>query len=259
MTILRALAAAPLTLAMIAPSAAFAQEAEAAAETGISHTFDLTYVSDYVYRGISNSNEDFAIQPAYTLTYTSAWGVEYYAGLWGSTLDPEVSAPDKELDIWVGAAWSTSFADFGAYITHFAYPGTPDGSDLAYSELQLTAGKSAGPLYLSAEYDFSPDYYHGTGDAHYASIGFETNEDVLPAGLIFSAHVGKQYFDDNAAFGTPDYADGGFGLSKSLTSWLSASVAYTDTDMSTTECFGGLEICSDRVFFTLTASATPNL
>lgn len=255
MTRVRRLAVAPLAVALLAPTIAQAQDAAEESATGWSHTFELSVVSDYVFRGVSNSNEEVAYQPGYTAAYTTPGGAEVNFGIWGSTLDPDNTVLEQEVDYWTGVYWSTDHYDFGVAYTYYTYPGSPQDTDLAFSEVQFTAGRAVGSVYLSAEYDFSPDFY-STGESHYGRIGVGSGEGVLPAGLSLFGHVGYQSFDDNALYGTPDYFDGGVKLSATW-NWLTAGVEWTTTDIDNADCFGGLSVCEDRVFATLTAAFSP--
>ncbi len=69
--------AAVLALSSLSATA-FAQEAEEEDSSGLSGTFAVT--NDYVFRGISQTNEDPAFQAG--LTYTTSFGL--YVGTWAS-------------------------------------------------------------------------------------------------------------------------------------------------------------------------------
>lgn len=255
MSLLRRLVLLPLGAALLAP-VAHAQTAvgDDEVKAGFSQNVEVDFVSDYVFRGISNSNENYALQPSYTANWTQHNGNTLSLGVWASTLDPE-SQVEHEVDLWGTYAFSTSFADFSASYTWYSYPGSPEDSDLSFGEFQLTAGKDLGSVYLNGEYDFSPDYFGGTGDAHYVSLALNTNDGVMPGGLVLSGHVGHQWFDDNAAFGAPDYTDGGLRLERTW-NWLTAGLEASTTDIDDADCFGGADICGSRVFATL-GIATP--
>ncbi|CAN5295550.1 TorF family putative porin [soil metagenome] len=59
---------------------------------GITITGGGTVTSDYRFRGVSQSGEDFAIQGSFTVTHSSG----FYAGVWGSSI---AFAQGTELDI----------------------------------------------------------------------------------------------------------------------------------------------------------------
>jgi uncharacterized protein (TIGR02001 family) len=250
MSIARRLALLPLGLSLVAPMA-HAQDAVA----GFSQSLELDLVSDYVFRGVSNSDETAAVQPSYTANWTTHAGAVWSLGIWASTLDQD-AAIDHEVDWWGGVTWSNRLGDFSAAFTWYSYPGSPKDTGASFGEAQVTAGHALGPVYLTGEYDYSNDYYGLAGPSHYVNANLATGEDVLPGGLVLSGHVGHQWFDDNAAYGSPDYTDGGLRLERSF-SWLKAGLEWTTTDLDSAECFGGLAICGDRVFVTLAASVAP--
>ena len=139
-----------LTLACALP--AWAQDDAAADEVAAEeaaleeeespHDFSatLTGVSDYVFRGISQTQEDPAFQAS--VDYAHASG--FYAGIWGSSVDftaedtlPEdEDGADVEIDYYVGFASDIndtfSYDVSGVYYT---YPGANDGIDYDYPEL----------------------------------------------------------------------------------------------------------------------------
>ena len=82
-----------LVLALSSLSAtAFAQDAEEESSSGLSGTFAVT--NDYVFRGVSQTNEDPAFQAG--LTYTAPFGL--YVGTWVSNVDFGGGDPDWEVD-----------------------------------------------------------------------------------------------------------------------------------------------------------------
>lgn len=120
--------------------------------------------SDYVFRGISQTDEDPAAQGSIDVTY----GL-FYAGIWASNVDfndaPKATA---EIDLYAGIRptmgpgplWGPVTFDFG--VLYYAYPNAEDhGAELDYVELKagysmvspwikgLTSGTT---LYWSPEY-----------------------------------------------------------------------------------------------------------
>lgn len=105
-------------LLAVAP-AAFAQDV-AEEEAGSPFAWNAALTSEYVWRGVSQSNEDVAFQTG--LTYTSPIGV--YATVWGSNVDFGAGDPDFEVDGIVG--FNTDFGDkvnFDVSVIRYMYPG----------------------------------------------------------------------------------------------------------------------------------------
>jgi uncharacterized protein (TIGR02001 family) len=176
-------------------------------------TMTLTGVSDYDFRGISQSEEDPAVQAS--VDYA---GENFYASAWGSSIDfgQDVDA-DFELDLVAGFAGETEGGwrwDFGA--TWYLYPSSnedlgnlsdPDDDILESPDYwEYFIGGGYGPVDI--KYWYSPDLYESDETASYieanASFG-------MPWDLSLNLHAGYSsgdYFDlleSDAAANDPDY------------------------------------------------------
>lgn len=112
---------------------------DAPADSGRQFTWSITMgaTSDYIFRGISLSNEDPAFQPSINVGY----GI-FYAGAWGSNIySPDVAGP-WETDFYAGIkpVWGPVTFDFGAvYYTYF-------GQKVDSDYIELKAGASFSPI-----------------------------------------------------------------------------------------------------------------
>ncbi len=112
---------------------------EAPAEEGRKFTWSITLAgtSDYIFRGLSLSNEDPAFQPAINFGY----GI-FYVGAWGSNLySPDVAGP-WETDFYAGIkpVWGPVTFDFGTvYYTYF-------GQEVDFDYIEFKAGASFSPF-----------------------------------------------------------------------------------------------------------------
>ncbi|MBT8117047.1 MAG: TorF family putative porin [Gammaproteobacteria bacterium] len=205
--------------------------------------------SDYVFRGISNTDEDPTIQGS--LDYEHENG--FYAGVWASNVKfrenagvPAAATVEEasiEIDYYAGFASefeSGIYWDAGAL--YYSYPGAEDSLDYDYWEAMATLGyafeeAALGPE-IGVELYHSPEFFGKSGDASYAAGMLDLS---LPGdfGLGFSA--GKQWFHDDSSL---DYTDWKVAITKSLEGF-DFEVAYTDTDLSKADC-GGLDICEGR-------------
>ena len=155
---------AALATALLAGAATSAQ-----AEIEISGNVALT--SDYKFRGISQSNEDPAIQGGFDVGFENG----IYIGTWGSTVDFDVSSADGglngslELDYYVG--WGSDIGDSGFAIDvgylYYDYPGD-DGVEGDYQELYGSLSWND----LAVGVAYSDDYYAETGTFTYLQFGY---------------------------------------------------------------------------------------
>ena len=88
----RACLAIAAALSMAAPFTASAQEDESP------YSWNVTAVSDYLFRGVSQTDEKPTLQAGFT--YTSPVGL--YAGVWGSGVDFGPGDPSTEVDYQIG-------------------------------------------------------------------------------------------------------------------------------------------------------------
>jgi uncharacterized protein (TIGR02001 family) len=243
----KALSAAAVALITgLACSSAFAEEAAAEAPEASPVTANVSVVSDYRYRGVSQSNLKPAIQGGFDYAHESG----FYIGNWNSSIswngdqNPGVTSP-IEMDFYGGFKKEfigEGFAsDFG--VLQYAYP-----SRGAYS-YQTTAGTQVNPntteLYAAQNFTYGGltgfvkfSYAVSTLFGNPKSAGsyypdLTVNYDTGVWGLAVNAHVGYQYVaGQQVVAGTPtlNYTDWKLGLTKDFGGGLSLSAAYIGTD-----------------------------
>jgi uncharacterized protein (TIGR02001 family) len=238
-------AAAVALLTGLASSAAFAAD-EPAAEVEVSPiTANVSLVSDYRYRGISQSNLKPAIQGGFDYAHESG----LYIGNWNSSIswngdqNPGVTSP-IEMDFYGGFKKELIGEGFASDIgvLQYAYP-----SRGAYS-YQTTAGTQVNPntteLYAAQNFTFGPvtgfvkfSYAVSPLFGNPKSSGsyypdLTVNYDTGVWGLAVNAHVGYQYVaGQQVVAGTPtlNYTDFKLGLTKDFGGGLSLAAAYIGT------------------------------
>lgn len=203
-------------------------------------------VSDYQFRGISQSDENFAFQGGFDARHDSG----LHAGIWASGVDfNDQDQANIEIDLVTGFGGELDNGlsyDFGGI--YYAYPG-------ARNSLNYDFWEAYGSLSYEAEWGwsglvahYSPDYFGGSGDAQYVSASLGTD---LPYDFNVEAQAGYQAIDDNAAFGTDDYWNWSLTFGYSYDS-LDMFVAYQDTNLSEPSyCADG---CETRLIFGLSTS-----
>jgi len=199
---------------------------------------NVAFTNDYRFRGISQTDERFALQGGFDYAHESG----IYAGTWASNVD---FAGSSELDLYAGYGADISeqvSLDFN--VLYFYYPGqnrTAQGADFNYVELTPGISYSGDAVSGSLSVSYSPDFFAESEDGYYYNLGVDI---PLTNGIGLGLHAGHQTIDDNAAFGTPDYTDWSVSLSKSFGD-LDWSVSYVDTDLDGADCFGGPDdICA---------------
>ena len=235
----------PCSRVILAGSLAVCSSAAHAEDSVEMFGANVSLTTDYTFRGISQTDENPAIQGGFDFNHPTG----LLAGIWASNVDFN-DGDEASIEIDYYAGFSKSLANglgLELMAIYYSYPGAdPDSFDYDYGE--LTVGGSY--KWFNAKLWYSPDFFAESGDAIYV----EGNLDVpLPAEFGLGLHVGYQTIDDNGRFGTPDYTDWQVSISKELVG-LGLALSYVDTDLSDDECFGGTELCDARVVFSVSKS-----
>jgi len=202
--------------------------AASGAATAVEVTGNVALTTDYVWRGISQTDGSPAIQGG----FDADLGNGYYVGVWGSNVDikafnenaAEFESTDVSLELDIYAGWATEIAGVGVDlgVLHYAYP-TSD-SDTDFTEVYV--GLSYGPATLTQYFgvDAKSDDIGDKDYGNYTDLGLELGE---YAGVTLAAHVG--YYDLNS--GSGDYWDWKLAASTSYMG-VDVEVAYSDVDNS---------------------------
>jgi uncharacterized protein (TIGR02001 family) len=238
--------------ATTAPAATAAPAAEAAKpEPDFTFTGNVGLFSQYVFRGVTQTDEKPAIQGGFDLGHKSG----LYAGTWASNIswlsdgNPDVSAP-MEWDFYGGYKWSLPadfVADFG--VLYYWYPGTYPPGYTKPNTTELYAALNW--KMLQVKYSYSPNNTFGVtnSDGSYYVEGninwdiIEKVNDVIGK-VTLIGHVGYQDFkgsqhDVNTTHNNGDlsYTDWKVGASTELwgvtvgifgTGTNASSVLYTN-------------------------------
>ena len=203
-----ALLAAAASVAM--GGAAFAQD------DGPSLSFNVGAATDYVFRGVSQTDENAQIYGGADLVS----GI-FYGGVWASNVDFGDST-DAEIDGYVGVTPSAGpvALDFGAI--YYGYVNAPSGADYGYWEFKASGKVPVGPATLGAAAYYSPEFFGGTGEALYyeANGSFPIGEKVS-----VSAALGHQELD-----GPGDYNTWNVGVGYAINDKIGLDLRYHDTD-----------------------------
>lgn len=227
-----------IVLACLTVAASFGAHATVSGQVG--------FVSDYRFRGISQTDENFAVQGG--MEYAPGAGL--YVGTWASSVDfDDGDEASTELDVYLGYGRSLGeHWSWGVTAFHYAYPGAADSLDYDYSELmpRLSYSPEWGEAGLGVAY--SPDFFAASGDALYYDAALSL---ALPRDMSLGLHAGYQSIEKNGRFGTPDYMDWSLSIGIGLAG-LDWSLSYIDTDLDRDECFGGADLCGGTAVLSVT-------
>ncbi len=178
-----------------------------------SFSANLTLASDYIWRGISQTDNEPALQGGVDWSHDSG----LYAGIWASNIDSGFLGADVEVDSYIGYSTEVSGVGVDVGFLHYEYPGAPGESDL--DEVYVGLSYDA----FSVTYSEGVDVLSDTSDfGSYLDLGADFE---LPMDAALGLHMG--HYD--VKFGGEDYWDWKVSVSKEVAGFT-IEAAYTDTD-----------------------------
>ena len=193
---------------------------------------NVALTSDYVWRGISQSNEDLAIQGGFD--YANG---PFYVGTWASNVDFEDGTDTNiEIDLYGGLAgefegglgWDVGFI-------YYAYPDSSD-SDLDFVE-----------IYGGLSYEFTGGL--GVGGYVYFDPDNENMYIEGSAGYAFTDAFGVDATVGNYSFdGGDDYTNWSIGGTFAMPVGIDLDLRYWGTDID------DVDIADERVVLTISKS-----
>ncbi len=206
-----------------------------------------TMVTDYMFRSVSNTNQEPTVQPEFDLTYGMFW-----AYIWGSN-----TAFGENIEIDYGAGISPKWNDITFTVggLEYTYPGA---TDIDYFELKTGAAWAKGAWALGINNYWSPN-----------NFGLDTQSDALEGSIGYtfggklwnfftpsiSATLGNQWYEKTDV--VPNFLYWNAGLTLGFLDHWSADIRYYDTDYSKDECFinsGDRNNCDARAVGTIKAT-----
>jgi uncharacterized protein (TIGR02001 family) len=191
------------------------------AQDPFSISANVALTTDYVFRGVSQTLEDPALQGGFDLNHSSG----FYIGTWGSNVKYVESnnysdGANLELDAYLGFANElTNGLSYDLGYAHYMYPGADENLDYDFGEFYLKFGYNI----LSLEYYYSPEFFGKSGKAHYVNLGGAYE---FPQGFSLGASVGYSDFVGSQA----DYTDWKLFVGTSVAG-VDFELAYVDTDI----------------------------
>lgn len=199
---------AALGLAMASPVAA--QDSGSDPEVSVT----LTGATEYVWRGVTQSDGDPAVFAAVNVSYEG-----FYIG--AGTENVDFPGIDQEYDVWGGYVFSlapSTTLDVG--FVRYGYVDSP--VDIDTIDLKAAVNTSVGKTGLGVRALWTPDYFGTDDDAFYLE-GAVTQP--LTEKLSVRGTVGQQWISAGG-----DYLNWSLGASYAVAPGASLSVAYHDTD-----------------------------
>ena len=203
--------------ACVVAAAALLTAGAASAQSSPEVAWNVGLVSDYVFRGYSQTDEGPAIQGGVDVTIGG-----FYAGAWASNVDFGDDT-DAEVDLYGGYRTEIGGVAFDVGAVGYGYVNAPDGADYDYLELKGAASRAIGPATFGAAIYWSPDFFGLDEEATY----IEGNVAFAPADKwTVTGALGRQWLDVN-----DDYATWNLGVGYAVTEHVVIDLRYHDSDV----------------------------
>lgn len=203
---------------------------EAAPPVGPALSGNVAGVSDYLFRGLSQTSQDPALQAGLEYGSADSW----YVGAWGSNISwlSDLSSPGFEVsssvEIDVYAGWRIPLndqwkLDVGVYT--YYYPGDYYRGFTRPNTTEIYIGVSY--WIASLKYSHSLTNAFGFADSRNSDyLDLSANWEFTPS-WVLNGHVGHQRID---GFDDADYTDWKIGVTRNFASGFSVALGYYDTN-----------------------------
>lgn len=206
-------------------------------------TANVSLVTDYYFRGQSQTWHKPALQGGVDFNHSSGW----YAGLWGSSISGKfINGGSLEVDYYGGYNgkinddWGWTAGLYGYYYPGANYNATGVAASQSYNTLEWNAGLSY--KWVSVKYSRTLTDWFGTNDRTFALLNgggtkgssyleLNANYEFAPSWTV-GFHVGKTDVKNSwVGFNgstNPDFVDYKLGVTKSFKDGWNVGLAYVN-------------------------------
>lgn len=194
---------------------------------GFAISGSATIVSDYRFRGISQSDKRIAIQGGFGISHESG----FYVSTWGSSIDDYVAnGSDAEIDFVAGYSHTFGGTTIDAGVLYYYFPGA-GAVDTDFVEPYLSISQAIGPATIKATANYAPSQSAlsiGNGDEDNFYLAGDLSVAIPDTPLTIWGHFGHSFGPSYLTIGD-EYSDWGLGASVSYRN-LNFGLSYVDTD-----------------------------
>jgi uncharacterized protein (TIGR02001 family) len=217
-----------LKLALVAAAASVAMGGAAMAqdESGLKLSYNVGVASDYIFRGVSNTNTKGQVFGGVDATYGLG-----YVGVWTSNVDFGTPRPDQEIDVYAGVKPTVGPVALDLGVIYYGYRKDKNGlpGQFGYFEVKAAGSTAVGPATVGAALYYSPEFPGEGGEALYGEFNASA-----PIGekLTLSGALGRQEVDADGYYAgiSSGYTTYNIGVTVAVTDHLSADIRYSDTN-----------------------------
>ena len=222
------IASALIAAGAVLPTLAVADEAAPAPEH--TYTSNVTVASEYIYRGIGQTNRKPAIQGGFDYAHSSGLYVGTWASnvSWLSDMAPAVVKISNSIEMDFYGGYKNTIGDFGydVGLLQYYYPGS---YPVGFNNPNTLEGYVAGSwTFLTLKYSHSfSDLFGWVGSKNSGYLDLTANYELMP-GLNLIGHVGRQKVNGSTSGGA-SYTDYKVGVTKDFNGYV-AGLSYITTN-----------------------------
>lgn len=217
--------------ALCLPSAAAASDLG----SGFSVNGGATFVTDYRFRGISQTNVRPAVQGTLTLSHKSG----FYATWWGSSIDDYIAnGSDAENDLIVGYRHSFGSTTIDGGVLYYYYPGH-GAAHTDFFEPYVSVAHAFGPLTAKVTANYAPKQAAlsvGSGDEDNLYVAGDLAVALPKTPISLTGHLGHTWGPSYLSIGD-EYTDWNVGASVARGP-LTLGLVYVDTSKDSSSPIG---------------------
>lgn len=202
----REFAAIGATVSILVLSESPVGTALAAPESPHIFSVNVALTSNFMFRGVSQTNNGPAIQGGFDYEYGP---YDIYAGVWASNVDSSsctgYNGASMELDMYAGLAPSWKKIDLDLGYVRYEYPRTETSTNNT-NEVYFGLSSTIRRLFTPGYKVYYSDDFFGGDSAWYHDLSLKI---LLPRGFTLAGHSGWNRFDDSSK----NYQDYSVGIS----------------------------------------------
>jgi uncharacterized protein (TIGR02001 family) len=229
-----------------------------AADSPHSVSGNIAFTTDYIFRGVSQTQNGPALQGGFDYSHASG----LYLGTWGSNVDWVSAGTFKndssmEIDLYGGYKGTVGPIGYDVGLITYYYPGDKISGTATPDTTEVYVGGSWEFLSLKYSHVVSKNFIGWvntiTGEKSRNSSYIELNANyALENGWALIGHIGSQKVKNLSG---ADYTDWKVGVSKDI-GYGVVTLAYSDTDADVPGFYtlGGEEIADGRAYSSFSKS-----
>lgn len=202
---------------------------------------NISLVSNYFFRGVSQTDDGPAVQGG--VDFEGIGGTGFYVGTWATNVD---FGDGTGYGVYLYGGWAPSSDDLDVGYIYYAYPDNP-GEDYNYGELYIDGAWKWITMGLS--YTINSDVDQGPFKKKDVNgyVGFEFEFDD---GWGLGGHIGGYDFDDHGEAGQDlNYVDWSIQIRKGAGDFGTFTLGYVQTDIHEDNAAFGTPSSDDPKFW----------